>query len=106
MNMPAFCQPGMLPNSIPPRTAPANESLAQTVARSFRESGELSRYNVNVMHHGNGWIDLTGEVADESQRQTAVRLARAVVGVQVVRDWLQVRAENGIVTAQGPLFQP
>jgi hypothetical protein len=45
-------------------------------------------------------VDLTGEVSDEGQRLAAVAIARGVPGVQVVRDWVQVRADAGVTQAQ------
>jgi hypothetical protein len=92
------------PTSPTSPTAPTAETLAQTVARLLRESKQLSRYRIQVYHQA-GTIDLTGEVADESQRASAIQIARAVPGVVIVRDWLQAR-ESGIVPAQAPLIQP
>jgi hypothetical protein len=78
-------------------------TLAQTIARTLKESGQLSRYLVNVTAQ-QGMVDLTGEVADENQRAIVIALARSTPGVVMVRDWLQVRPEGGVMPAQ--LIQP
>jgi hypothetical protein len=77
-----------------------SQGLAPRVAQALKESGKLSQYRVGVVHHGNGVIDLTGDVADEAQREMVIQLVRTVPGVQVVRDWIQVRAGSGIVRTQ------
>lgn len=89
---------------LPPSSVPGSETLAQTVGRMLRESKKLSQYRIQV-YQQDGVIDLTGDVADESQRAAAVQVARSVPGVMIVRDWLQVR-ESGIIPAQAPLIQP
>ena len=78
-------------------------TLSQTIARTLKESGQLSRYHVNVMERG-GVIDLVGDVADENQRAIAITLARATPGVAQVRDFLQVRPAEGVTQAQ--IVQP
>jgi len=83
-----------------------SQGLAPAVARALKESGRLSQYRVNVAHQGQGVIDLMGDVSDESQREAVIAIVRTVPGVQVVRDWIQVRSESGIVPTQGPLIQP
>lgn len=81
-----------------------NPQLAQAVARALFESGQMSRYQINVIAYG-GVVDLLGEVADESQRGVAIRIARSMPGVQMVRDWLQVRIDPAMLRAQGMLMQ-
>jgi hypothetical protein len=95
---------------MPPITAPSaptpNPQLAQAIARALQESGQLSRYRVNVSAQG-GVVDLLGDVSDESQRAIVVKIARMAPGVQMVRDWLQVRGDPTLLQAQGPpLLQP
>lgn len=92
-------EPGRLPFQAPASGMMPGEPMAQTIARRLRESGQLSHYRVNVAAQ-NGVVDLTGEVTDEGQREAAVSIARAVAGVQVVRDWVQVRPEAGVTQAQ------
>lgn len=78
---------------------PGRDSMAQAIARRLQESGRLAQYRVNVAAQ-HGVVDLTGEVQDEGQRQTVVALVRAMPGVMVVRDWLQVRLPSGVVQTQ------
>ena len=88
-----------------PLSFPGNETMAQAIARRLRESGQMSRYRVSVTAQ-NGVVDLMGEVTDESQRQTAINLARSMPGVMLVRDWLQSRPDVGVVTVQGQAPMP
>ncbi len=81
-----------------------NPQLAQAIARALHESGQLSRYQVNVVAYG-GVVDLHGEVADENQRAIVVRIARSAAGVQMVREALQVRIDPALMQAQGSLVQ-
>jgi hypothetical protein len=78
-------------------------TLAQTIARTLRESGQLSRYSVSVAAQG-GVVDLRGEVADDNQRAIVITLARSTPGVVMVRDGMQVRTEGGVMRAQ--VIQP
>lgn len=89
----------MLPG-VPPYQPPG---LAQTIARTLKESGKLTRYYVNVSAQ-NGVVDLTGEVADENQREEMAKLVRATPGVVMVRDWTKVRGDQGILPTQ--VLQP
>src|SRR5438045_8176902 len=58
-------------------------SLAQTISRTLKESGHLSRYSVNVTANG-GVVDLVGEVSDDNQRAIVLTLARSTPGVTMV----------------------
>jgi hypothetical protein len=94
------------PMPAQPSLPTPNPQLAQAIARALHESGQLSRYQVNVIAFG-GVVDLRGDVTDESQRAIVVRIARSAPGVQMVRDWLQVRGDPALMQAQGPgLAQP
>ena len=106
MSLSAFSQEAnrMLP-PMPPAGMMPSESLAQAIARRLRESGQMARYRVNVQAQ-NGQVDLIGEVTDDNQRRIAIELARAMPGVVVVRDWMQVRPDMGVVTVQAPGPQP
>ena len=92
-----------MPTQLPPASMYQPATLAQTIARTLRESKQLSRYSVNVTAQG-GVVDLTGEVADENQRAVVITLARSTPGVVMVRDALQTRLEGGVVPAQ--VIQP
>src|ERR1019366_2473186 len=106
MNLSGYSQePNRYPAPLPVAGAMPGEPMAQVIARCLRESGQLSRYRVNVTAQG-GMVDLMGEVTDESQRQTVIRLVRSMPGVLVVRDWLQVRPDLSVIQAQAPLLQP
>lgn len=89
---------------LPPDVAP-NPALEQSIARALQGSGQLSRYQLRVIAHG-GVVDLVGEVADESQRQIVIRIARMAPGIVMVRDWMQVRWEPAVVQTQAPLPLP
>jgi BON domain len=78
-------------------------TLAQTIARTLKECGQLSRYRVDVTAQG-GVVDLRGEVTDENQRAIVVTVARATPGVATVRDWLEVRPEGSVTPVQ--VIQP
>jgi hypothetical protein len=83
MPAPPLPAPGMAPNPY----------LEQAIARKLRESGQLSKYRINVHAH-DGVVDLEGEVADENQREVVLRLMRTVPGIVVLRDWMQAREEG------------
>ena len=81
-NMTAYGQPGTAPAEVKmlPSVSPYQPpSLAQTIARTLRESGKLSHYRISVTAQ-NGMVDLTGEIADESQREMIAKLVRATSG--------------------------
>ena len=88
-----------------PMPALPNPALAQAIAQALKNSGQLSRYQVQVVANG-GTVDLLGEVADESQRAIVIRIARSAPGIAMVRDWLQVRPDPAIVRTQAPLIPP
>ena len=77
--------------------------LAQAIARALQESGKLSRYRVQVIAK-EGIVDLVGDVADEKQREIVINIARSAPGVVMVRDWMQVRPDPNVITAQAPLL--
>ena len=92
-----------MPTQLPDTGTYQPPTLAQTIARTLKESGQLSRYQVNVAAQ-QGVVDLMGEVADENQRAIVITLARSTPGVVMVRDWMQVRPEGGVIPAQ--VIQP
>lgn len=110
-----FTAPGYSQQPTAPKKAPANDgteyplpiglqpnpALAESVGRAMKESGKLSRYQIQVIAHG-GIVDLHGEVADEQQRQIAIHIARSARGITQVRDWLQVRPDPALMRTQGP----
>ena len=92
-------EPNRAPLPLPAAGMMPGETMARAIARRLKESGQLSQYRVNVTEQ-NGVVDLNGEVSDERQLQAAVAIVRATPGVQVVRDWLQIRPAAGVQQAQ------
>jgi hypothetical protein len=73
----------------------ANQHLATTVAQHLRLSGQLRHYHIDITVQ-NGNVELTGRVADQSQRDEAVRIAQAVPGVERVRDRLVIQGGTAV----------
>jgi hypothetical protein len=70
--------------------APANnQQTAESIAARLRQSGLLRHYDVDISFRA-GEAELTGSVADASQRDQVVRLVQDVPGVQRVVDHLSV----------------
>lgn len=70
---------------------PTAEVMAQEVANTLRESGELTNYRVGVKYEdGVAW--LLGTVTSEEQAATAKRLTGKIEGVQAVVSKLQIVA--------------
>jgi hypothetical protein len=73
--------------------SPAPEEMAQRIAGSLRESGELTDYRVGVKYEdGVAW--LMGSVTSDEQSATAERLAREVEGVSHVVNKLAVKPQT------------
>jgi hypothetical protein len=73
----------------------ANQTLADTIAEHLRQSGQLRNYRINVVFQ-DGIAELSGTVADQPQREEALRLVQGVPGVERVHDRLDVA---GAITA-------
>lgn len=70
---------------------PTAEVMAQQVANTLRESGELTNYRVGVKYEdGVAW--LLGSVTSEEQAATAKRLTSKIEGVEAVISKLQIVA--------------
>jgi hypothetical protein len=69
---------------------PANQQLADAIAAALRQSEQLRHYQVDVVVQG-GRVELTGQVADQAQREEVLRIAQEVPGVADVTDRLAVR---------------
>jgi hypothetical protein len=85
-----------------------NQQLADTIAEHLRQSGQLHHYQVDVICR-DGTAELSGSVADQPQREEAVRLAQGVPGVERVLDRLTIGAPITAVRAvlnQGPELAP
>ncbi len=73
--------------------SPEDTAMAQHIASSIQESGQISNYELGVKYQdGVAW--LLGTVTDKQQQQTAVELARGVEGVDQVICRLEVRSEE------------
>lgn len=79
--------------SDPVRLAPvpsarlSNQQMADAIAGTLRQSGQLRHYCVDVSYRA-GTAELTGVVTDQSQREEALRIVQGVSGVERVVDHL------------------
>jgi hypothetical protein len=71
--------PALLPRPEPS----ANQQVAETIADHLRQSGQLHRYHLDVVYQ-DGTAELSGVVADQPQREEALRIAQAIPGVERV----------------------
>lgn len=98
-----------LPAQEPARlAASANQQVADAIAAQLRQGGQLRRYHIDIAFT-DGVAELTGRVADPSQRDEALRLVQGVPGVERVIDRLTVT--GGTITqvqaeAPRPLAEP
>lgn len=81
----------------PTKSASADQKLADTVARTLRESGRLHSYNVGVRCQ-NGGVELQGSVLNLAQRQQVLALVQNVDGVKSVSDRITVADQQGGIT--------
>ena len=93
-------EPGRLGLESPPTAVgglrpqiPANQHMADSIAEHLRQSGQLRHYRIGVAYQ-DGVAELTGTVADQSQRDEALRLVQGVPGVERVRDLLTLAASD------------
>jgi hypothetical protein len=70
-----------------PAAHSSNQILANTIAASLRQSGQLRRYTVDISYSA-GTAELSGVVADQSQRESVLRIVQGVSGVERVVDRL------------------
>jgi BON domain len=89
-------EPG--PALTPSQEPSANQKLANTVADHLRQSGQLRRYSIDVAVH-DGTAEVSGMVADQPQREEALRIVQGVPGVEHVRDRLTLES-SGVVQVQ------
>lgn len=86
-----------------------NQRMASAIAERLKQSGQLKRYRVDVAY-ANGLCELTGEVADQAQREEVLRLVQSVPGVVIVRDFMTLAAggDNSVLRTQagGPELGP
>lgn len=67
----------------------ANQQVANTIADHLRQSGHLRHYSIDVVVQ-DGTAEVSGNVADQQQREEALRLVQGVPGVERVLDRLNV----------------
>jgi hypothetical protein len=82
----------------------ANQKTADTIAEHLRQSGQLRQYSIDVAF-ANGTAELNGVVADQLQREEALRVVQGVPGVERVRDHLRL-AESPITPVQAAVPAP
>ena len=80
-----------------------NQKTANTIADNLRQSAQLKQFNIDVVFV-NGTAQLSGSVADQPQKEEALRIVQGVPGVERVLDRLSVGA-NGLAQTQA-LGQP
>jgi BON domain len=91
---PAAQEPNRLGIAAPAQAAPAptltqNQRLANAIADALRQTGKV--------------VEVTGHVADQSQRDEVIRIVHSVPGVDAVRDRLRLPNADGIIPAQAAL---
>ena len=84
-------EPG--PAVAPPAAPSVNQQVANSIADRLRQSGQLRHYDVDIRFQ-DGTAELLGAVADQSQREEAVRLVEGVPGVERVVDRLAVSGDD------------
>lgn len=87
---------------VPSLTLAGNQEVAEQIARSLRESGQMSDYKIGVKYQeGVAW--LRGRVVDEEQMNTALKLVFQTPGVTRVVNELTVASAE---TAQAAKSEP
>ena len=91
---------------MPPRPeVSANQKIANTIAEHLRQSGQLRRYTIDVGFR-NGTAELAGTVADQPQREEALRIAQGVPGVERILDHLAVAGSGPILQVNSDVPPP
>lgn len=67
----------------------ANQKVVNTIADHLRQSGQLRHYSIDIVYQ-DGTAEVSGNVADQQQREEALRLVQGVPGVERVLDRLSV----------------
>ena len=95
---------GPLP-SVALSSASDNQKMADAIAEQLRQSGQLRRYTIDIAYR-DGTVELKGFVADQTQREEALRLVQGVPGVVRVVDQLVVADAIQRVQAAEPPGAP
>jgi hypothetical protein len=95
---------------LPALVLAGNQEIAESIAKSLRDSGKLYDYKIGVKFQ-DGTVWLKGQVCSEEQLRIAMNLAAKMEGVQRVSNELTVApaaasAAGGAVTMNIPLREP
>lgn len=74
-----------------------NQRVANTIAHHLRHSGQLHKYQIDIAFQS-GVADLSGTVADQMQREEALRIVQAIPGVERVHDRLTLASASLAIT--------
>src|SRR5262245_21059160 len=70
----------------PGASAPtSNQQMADTIADQLRQSGQLKGFKIDIAYQ-EGIAEVSGYVANQPQREEALRIVQGVPGVEKVRD--------------------
>jgi hypothetical protein len=92
--------------AVAPQSGPSvNQQIADTIAGQLRQDGKLRGYSIDVNYH-DGTAELRGSVADQPQREEALRLVQGVPGVERVVDHLTLPGGAAITQVQATTEPP
>ena len=76
-----------------------NQQMADTIARQLRQGGQLHNYRIDLVYR-EGLVEVRGVVADQTQREEALRIIQGVPGVERVRDRLTLAGDGAVRQVQ------
>lgn len=85
--------------------ASLNQKVADTIAEHLRQSGQLRHYNIDIVFQ-DGTAEVSGMVADQPQREEAIKRVQGVPGVERVRDRLTLANPVRQTLGQAPAPLP
>jgi hypothetical protein len=86
--------------TLAPQTRPSvNQQIADNIAEQLRQDGRLRGYSIDVSYR-DGTAEVRGTVADQPQREEALRLVQGVPGVERVVDHLTLTSGPAITRVQ------
>src|SRR5262249_34554927 len=94
-------QPNAINLAAPQQNLSPNQQIADNIADSLRQSGQLRNYRIDVTVDA-GTALLTGTVEDQPQREEALRIVQGIPGVERVLDRLTTGATITQVQAGPP----
>ena len=90
---------------VPTWAFAGNQEVAEQIAASLRDSGQLHGYRIGVKYN-DGTVWLKGQVLSQEQKAVAVRLAKKADGVKLVNcDNLVVIPSDAVAGSNRPLQQ-